>query len=142
MGILGGSFIPVFVLDRLLGPLPKIVPHYWANRALTNVMLRGLRLADVTARARRAGGVYGCSSSPLACCGSTLTRSGCHEQASRRMLTIAWKEIQLIAQDRGALAILFLLPLLVGSMMASMNLAGGQQRPRRKRAPSCSTCAW
>jgi ABC-2 type transport system permease protein len=48
MGILGGSFIPVFVLDRLLGPLPKIVPHYWANRALTNVMLRGLRLADVT----------------------------------------------------------------------------------------------
>jgi ABC-2 type transport system permease protein len=48
MGILGGSFIPVFLLDRLLGPLPKIVPHYWANRALTNVMLRGLRLADVT----------------------------------------------------------------------------------------------
>ena len=48
MGILGGSFIPVFVLDRVLGPLPRIVPHYWANRALTNVMLRGLRLADVT----------------------------------------------------------------------------------------------
>jgi ABC-2 type transport system permease protein len=48
MGLLGGSFIPVFILDRLLGPLPKIVPHYWANRALTNVMLRGLRLADVT----------------------------------------------------------------------------------------------
>jgi len=48
MGILGGSFIPVFILDRLLGPVPKVVPHYWANRALTNVMLRGLRLADVT----------------------------------------------------------------------------------------------
>ena len=48
MGILGGSFIPVFLLDRLLGPVPKVVPHYWANRALTNVMLRGLRLADVT----------------------------------------------------------------------------------------------
>ena len=48
MGILGGSFIPVFVLDRVLGSLPKIVPHYWANRALTNVMLRGLHLADVT----------------------------------------------------------------------------------------------
>jgi len=47
MGVLGGSFIPVFLLDRLLGPVPKIVPHYWANRALTNVMLRGLRLADV-----------------------------------------------------------------------------------------------
>jgi ABC-2 type transport system permease protein len=48
MGVLGGSFIPVFILDRLLGPVPKVVPHYWANRALTNVMLRGLRLADVT----------------------------------------------------------------------------------------------
>jgi ABC-2 type transport system permease protein len=48
MAMVGGSFIPVFVLDRLLGPLPKVVPHYWASRALTNVMLRGLRLADVT----------------------------------------------------------------------------------------------
>ncbi len=38
----------MFVLDRVLGPLPKVVPHYWANRALTNVMLRGLRLGDVT----------------------------------------------------------------------------------------------
>jgi ABC-2 type transport system permease protein len=48
MAMVGGSFIPVFVLDRLLGPLPKVVPHYWASRALTNVMLRGLHLADVT----------------------------------------------------------------------------------------------
>jgi len=48
MGMLGGSLIPVFMLDRLLGPVPKVIPHYWANRALTNVMLRGLRLADVT----------------------------------------------------------------------------------------------
>ncbi len=48
MGLLGGSFIPVFILDRLMGPVPKVVPHYWANRALTNIMLRGLHLADVT----------------------------------------------------------------------------------------------
>jgi ABC-2 type transport system permease protein len=47
MGMLGGSFIPVFILDRVLGPVPKAVPHYWANRALTNVMLRGMRLPDL-----------------------------------------------------------------------------------------------
>jgi ABC-2 type transport system permease protein len=41
----------------------------------------------------------------------------------RDILTIAWKEVQLIAQDRGSLAVYFLLPLLIGSMMASMNLS-------------------
>jgi ABC-2 type transport system permease protein len=35
-------------LEQFLGPLPKIVPHYWANHALTNLMTRGLGLADVT----------------------------------------------------------------------------------------------
>lgn len=48
MGLLGGSFIPVFILDRVLGPVPKAVPHYWACRALTNVMLRGMYLYDLT----------------------------------------------------------------------------------------------
>jgi len=48
MGILGGAFVPLFLLERFLGPLPKIVPHYWANHALTNLMVRGLGLADVT----------------------------------------------------------------------------------------------
>lgn len=47
MGLLGGAFVPLFLLERFLGPLPKIVPHYWANHALTNLMVRGLGLADV-----------------------------------------------------------------------------------------------
>lgn len=47
MGILGGAFIPLFILEQVLGPLPKIVPHYWANHALTNLMVRGLGLANV-----------------------------------------------------------------------------------------------
>ena len=41
----------------------------------------------------------------------------------RDVLSIAWKEVQLIAKDRGSLAVYFLLPLLIGSMMASMNLS-------------------
>jgi len=48
MGILGGCFIPLFVLENFLGPLPKIVPHYWANRAFNDLLIRGLGLADVT----------------------------------------------------------------------------------------------
>ena len=37
-------------------------------------------------------------------------------------LSVAWKEIQLITQDRGSLAVLFLLPLLFGSLYGSINL--------------------
>lgn len=48
MGILGGSFIPLFFLEGFLGPLPRIVPHYWANRAFNDLLARGLGLADVT----------------------------------------------------------------------------------------------
>jgi ABC-2 type transport system permease protein len=48
MGVLGGSFIPLFYLENFLGPLPQIVPHYWANRAFNDLMIRGLGLADVT----------------------------------------------------------------------------------------------
>jgi ABC-2 type transport system permease protein len=47
MGLLGGSFVPLFLLERFLGPVPKIVPHYWANHALVNLMVRGLGLSDV-----------------------------------------------------------------------------------------------
>jgi ABC-2 type transport system permease protein len=47
-GLIGGSIIPVFVLEGF-GVLPKLVPHYWANRALDNLMIRGLGLADVGA---------------------------------------------------------------------------------------------
>jgi ABC-2 type transport system permease protein len=48
MGVLGGSFIPLFFLESFLGPLPQIVPHYWANRAFNDLLARGLGLADVT----------------------------------------------------------------------------------------------
>src|SRR4030066_466369 len=30
MGLLGGSRVPLFVLERFLGPIPMLIPHYWA----------------------------------------------------------------------------------------------------------------
>jgi ABC-2 type transport system permease protein len=47
LGVLGGSFVPLFLLENFLGPLPKIVPYYWANRAFNDLMIRGLGLAEV-----------------------------------------------------------------------------------------------
>jgi ABC-2 type transport system permease protein len=47
LGTLGGCIIPLYVLEPLLGPIPKVIPHYWANRALLDTMVRGLGLADV-----------------------------------------------------------------------------------------------
>jgi hypothetical protein len=43
------------------------------------------------------------------------------------VLAVTWKEIQLLARDRGALAVLFLLPLLFSSLYDSINMqvAGG-----------------
>lgn len=37
-------------------------------------------------------------------------------------LSVAWKEIQLISKDRGSLAVLFLLPLLISSLYGNINL--------------------
>jgi ABC-2 type transport system permease protein len=48
MGLLGGSLVPLFVLERFLGPIPMIIPHYWANRALDDLLIRGLGMADVS----------------------------------------------------------------------------------------------
>lgn len=48
-GILGGSFVPLFILEQFLGPLPRVVPHYWANRAFENLLIRGLGLMSVSA---------------------------------------------------------------------------------------------
>ncbi len=48
MGFLGGAIMPLFIMEQFLGPLPRLVPQYWANHALTNLMTRGLGLADVT----------------------------------------------------------------------------------------------
>lgn len=41
-------------------------------------------------------------------------------------LAVAWKEIQLIARDRGTLAVLFLLPLLLGTLFGEINLQVAQ----------------
>ena len=51
--------------------------------------------------------------------------------AINHTLSVAWKEIQLIAKDRGALAVLFLLPLLFGTLYGTINLqtAGGGDAP-------------
>lgn len=47
MGLLGGCFMPLFLLERFLKQLPMIVPHYWAKRALESLLVRGVGLADV-----------------------------------------------------------------------------------------------
>lgn len=47
MGLIGGSFIPVFFLERFLGPIMRLVPHYWANSAFTNLLVRGAGLDEV-----------------------------------------------------------------------------------------------
>ncbi|HEY47178.1 MAG: hypothetical protein AMJ88_09335 [Anaerolineae bacterium SM23_ 63] len=48
LGTLGGSIIPYFILEHMLGPIPMALPHYWANRALDDIMVRGMMLADVS----------------------------------------------------------------------------------------------
>jgi ABC-2 type transport system permease protein len=48
LGTLGGSIIPYFILENMLGPIPMVLPHYWANRALDDIMVRGMMLADVS----------------------------------------------------------------------------------------------
>ena len=44
----------------------------------------------------------------------------------RYALAVAWKEIQVLLKDRGALAVLFILPLLFGSLYGSINLQAAQ----------------
>jgi ABC-2 type transport system permease protein len=48
LGTLGGSIIPYFILQNMLGPIPMVLPHYWANKALDDIMVRGLMLGDVS----------------------------------------------------------------------------------------------
>jgi linearmycin/streptolysin S transport system permease protein len=47
MGLLGGSMVPLFILERFMGPIPMIVPHYWANRAFDDLLIRGLGTSSV-----------------------------------------------------------------------------------------------
>lgn len=46
-GFLGGCFMPLFLLERFLKQVPMAIPHYWAKRALENLLVRGLGLGDV-----------------------------------------------------------------------------------------------
>jgi len=48
LAILGGSIIPLFYLESFLGPIPKLIPHYWANRAFSDITVRGLGIGDIT----------------------------------------------------------------------------------------------
>lgn len=48
MAVVGGSIVPLVFLEMFLGPLPRIVPQYWANSALDDLIVRGLGLAGVT----------------------------------------------------------------------------------------------
>jgi ABC-2 type transport system permease protein len=47
LGFLGGCFMPLFLLERFLKQVPMVIPHYWAKRALENLLVRGLHLADL-----------------------------------------------------------------------------------------------
>ena len=46
-GMVGGAFIPAFLLGDFLNTVGKVVPHYWALQAYTNLMVRGQGLVDV-----------------------------------------------------------------------------------------------
>jgi ABC-2 type transport system permease protein len=39
--MVGGAFIPNFLLGDFLGTVGKIVPHFWANQAFNDLMIRG-----------------------------------------------------------------------------------------------------
>jgi ABC-2 type transport system permease protein len=47
MAVLGGSFVPAMILEQFVGPIPKIVPHYWANTAFSDLLVRGLPPSEV-----------------------------------------------------------------------------------------------
>jgi ABC-2 type transport system permease protein len=46
-GILGGSFIPVFMLPSIMSAIGRFTPHYWANQAYYDVLVRGFDLSQV-----------------------------------------------------------------------------------------------
>jgi len=46
-GMVGGAFIPNFLLGDFLGAIGKVVPHYWANRAFNDLMIRGQGVIDI-----------------------------------------------------------------------------------------------
>ena len=47
MGGVGGTFFPTFFLSGFLGTIGKIVPHYWANKAFNDLLVRGVGLSGL-----------------------------------------------------------------------------------------------
>jgi ABC-2 type transport system permease protein len=48
LGLISGAVVPLFLLERVAGPVLRVIPHYWANLALEDLMVRGLGFTDVT----------------------------------------------------------------------------------------------
>jgi ABC-2 type transport system permease protein len=46
-GMVGGAFIPAFLLGSFLNTIGKVVPHYWALQAYNDLLIRGKGLVDV-----------------------------------------------------------------------------------------------
>lgn len=46
-GMVGGAFIPNFLLGDFLNAVGKVVPHYWAMQAYNDLMIRGAGVADI-----------------------------------------------------------------------------------------------
>jgi ABC-2 type transport system permease protein len=46
-GMVGGAFIPTFVLGDFLNVIGKAVPHYWALQAYNDLTIRGLGVVDI-----------------------------------------------------------------------------------------------
>lgn len=46
-GIMGGSMVPVFLFPEGLDRVARIIPHYWANQTLFDLIFRGASLPDV-----------------------------------------------------------------------------------------------
>jgi ABC-2 type transport system permease protein len=46
-GMVGGAFIPTFILGGFLNAVGKVVPHYWALQAYTDLTVRGLGVVDI-----------------------------------------------------------------------------------------------
>jgi ABC-2 type transport system permease protein len=46
-GMVGGAFIPTFMLGDFLNTIGKVVPHYWAIQAYNDIMIRNQGLVDI-----------------------------------------------------------------------------------------------
>jgi ABC-2 type transport system permease protein len=47
MGLVGGAFIPAFLLGDVFSAIGKVVPHYWAILGYHNLLVRGQSLAEI-----------------------------------------------------------------------------------------------